>query len=114
MDVKHVERTRAGNLILPINLVEPPRQKIHACVRGFVIAIRAVPIKPPATTYRSESHGLRIPTFKLGCLRQINVGQFIVPRRVRMNVAMCAAPDVHLVVHFIEVRDREAALKRAR
>ena len=93
-----------ASLILPVNFVQPPGQKVHAGVGAFVVVVRAVPVKPPAATYRAEANRIRIPAFQRSRFREIGVAHFVVGRRIGMDIAMRAAPDVDLVVHVVEVR----------
>src|SRR5208282_4653702 len=109
VDIEDIERTRARNGVGPRDLIQPPGEKIHAAVARCVARARSrSPVVIPATTDRTESNSGRIPGLQLARLRQEYAAQFTVSRRVGMNVAVRASPDVDFVVHVVEVGDAVA------
>ena len=106
VNVEHVDGAAAGNFVLPIDLVQPPGEKINAGMCAFVVVIRAIPVIPPAATHRSKTNRFRVPTFEGGRLGNEGVAHLVVGGGSGMNIALRAAPNVDLIVHVVEVRSR--------
>ena len=106
MHIENIHRARARNLVLPVNFVQPPGQKIDAGVRALVVAVRAIPVKPPATTHRAQADRLRIPALEGARFGDERVAHFVVGGGCGMHVAMRAAPDIDLVIHVVKMRSR--------
>ena len=101
--IKDIERTRACNLIFPVNLVEPPGKEVVPGVCGLVVVVGAIPVKPPATRDRSEANGRRVPAFERAAFGDESVAQFVIAGGLGMHVAMGAAPYVDFVVHIVKM-----------
>src|SRR5208337_2249285 len=106
VDVKHIERARAVNLIAPIDLIQKPGELVDVAVRALVAAVGAVPVEPPAAAYRSQANGGRIPALEVARFGAEGVAQLLVAGGTRVDIMVSAAPDVHFVVHVVEVQRR--------
>src|SRR6202171_4204787 len=102
--MKYTRRSLFPYLVLPINFIQPPRYKIHPRVRGFIVVVRAIPVKPPAATHRAEAKRLGVPAFEGSRFCYVGIAQFVVNGGIGVDIAMRSAPNVHLVVHVVEVR----------
>src|ERR1039458_3731756 len=110
MDVEDIEGARAVDPIEPVDLVEPPRQEVHAPVVALIGTIGAVPVEPPAAEDRTKAHCYRTPRFKIRGFGLIEIGDLVISRRLRMNVAVGAVPYLRLVVHVIEMAGSDGGI----
>lgn len=104
MNIEYIQRSRFTHLVLPIDFIEPPRYKIHTRVSAFIIVVRAIPVKPPAATHRAEAKRLGVPAFEGSRFGYVSIAKFVVDGGIGMDIAMRSAPNVHLVVHVVEMR----------
>src|SRR5271166_4126415 len=73
---------------------------------AFVVAIRAVPVEPPAAANRTQPNGRWIPGLQAPRHVEVGVPQLLVARRIRMHVVVRASPNVDLVVHVVKMGRR--------
>src|SRR5579871_4487719 len=72
-------------------------------MRALIIAIRTIPIEPPAATHRPQTDRFWIPALQVASLGDKCVAHLVVGGRRRMNVTMRAAPYVDLIIHIVEM-----------
>jgi hypothetical protein len=115
MQIEHIDRSCSRNPVLPVNFVDPPRQKIDARMHGFVVIVCAVPVEPPAARNRAEANRRRIPPLQRPALGDKCIPHLVICRGLRMYIPMRRPPDFDLVIHVIEMRSAaEGGCQRGR
>src|SRR5258708_35574629 len=77
--VKDVKSARAADLVVPENVIQPPRHEVQASVSVFIgSARRRIPVVIPASAYPAHADRLRGPRRQVPGLGQVDIAKLAV------------------------------------